>query len=91
MSPRSLASPSCGPGRARQQRAGWKESDVGFRSGGAEGIRKYRRTKSVVAERIAMKKEPNWYPYSRTKGTDPIGGGQVPRSPGLAAPSRPLT
>ena len=47
---------------------GWKESDVGSRSGGAEGIRKYCRTKSIVAERIVMKKEPIWYPYSRTKG-----------------------
>jgi acyl-CoA reductase-like NAD-dependent aldehyde dehydrogenase len=48
--------------------AGWKESGVGSRSGGAEGIRKYCRSKSIVAERIAMKKEPNWYPYSRRKG-----------------------
>jgi hypothetical protein len=48
--------------------AGWKESGIGSRSGGADGIRKYCRTKSIVAERIVMKKEPNWYPYSRTKG-----------------------
>jgi hypothetical protein len=38
------------------------------RSGGAAGIRKYRRTKSIVAERVAMKEEPLWYPYSPTKG-----------------------
>lgn len=48
--------------------AGWKESGIGSRSGGAEGIRKYCRTKGIVAERIAMRKEPNWYPYSRKKG-----------------------
>ena len=48
--------------------AGWGESGIGSRSGGAEGIRKYCRPKAIVAERITMKKEPNWYPYSRTKG-----------------------
>ena len=48
--------------------AGWKESGIGSRSGGADGIRKYCRTKSIVAERIVMKKEPNWYPYNRTRG-----------------------
>ena len=48
--------------------SGWKESGVGSRFGGAEGIRKYCRTKSIVADRITMKKEPNWYPYSRGKG-----------------------
>jgi hypothetical protein len=48
--------------------AGWKESGIGSRSGGAAGIRKYCRAKSIVADRIAMRKEPIWYPYSRTKG-----------------------
>jgi acyl-CoA reductase-like NAD-dependent aldehyde dehydrogenase len=47
---------------------GWNESGVGSRSGGAAGIRKFCRTKSIVAERVAMKKEPLWYPYSRRKG-----------------------
>ncbi len=47
---------------------GWNDSGVGSRSGGAEGIRKYCRAKSIVAERVTMKKEPNWYPYSRRKG-----------------------
>ena len=47
---------------------GWNESGVGSRSGGAAGIRKFCRTKSIVAERVAMKKEPLWYPYSRKKG-----------------------
>jgi delta 1-pyrroline-5-carboxylate dehydrogenase len=47
---------------------GWNDSGVGSRSGGAEGIRKYCRAKSIVAERGMMKKEPMWYPYSRRKG-----------------------
>ena len=47
---------------------GWNESGLGSRSGGAAGIRKYCRTKSIVAERVTMKKEPLWYPYSRKKG-----------------------
>lgn len=47
---------------------GWNESGLGSRSGGAAGIRKFCQTKSIVAERVAMKKEPLWYPYSRKKG-----------------------
>jgi acyl-CoA reductase-like NAD-dependent aldehyde dehydrogenase len=47
---------------------GWNDSGVGSRSGGAAGVRKYCRAKSIVAERVTMKKEPNWYPYSRRKG-----------------------
>ncbi len=47
---------------------GWNDSGLGSRSGGAAGIRKYCRTKSIVAERVTMKKEPLWYPYSARKG-----------------------
>src|SRR5271166_5457218 len=47
---------------------GWNDSGLGSRSGGADGIRKYCRTKSIVAGRVTMKKEPLWYPYSRKKG-----------------------
>jgi acyl-CoA reductase-like NAD-dependent aldehyde dehydrogenase len=47
---------------------GWNDSGVGSRSGGAAGIRKFCRTKSIVAERVTMKKEPLWYPYSSKKG-----------------------
>lgn len=47
---------------------GWKDSGVGARFGAADGIRKSCRTKSIVAERITIKKEPICYPYSRTKG-----------------------
>ncbi len=48
--------------------AGWNESGLGSRCGGADGIRKYCRTKSIVADRVVMKKELIWYPYSRRKG-----------------------
>ncbi len=48
--------------------AGWKESGPGSRSGGADGIRKFCRTKSIVTDRVAMKKELLWYPYSPKKG-----------------------
>jgi acyl-CoA reductase-like NAD-dependent aldehyde dehydrogenase len=48
--------------------AGWKDSGPGSRSGGADGIRKYCRQKSIVADRVAMKKELLWYPYNRRKG-----------------------
>lgn len=47
---------------------GWSESGLGSRSGGAAGIRKYCRTKSIVANRVEMKKEVNWYPYTPRKG-----------------------
>ena len=46
---------------------GWNESGLGSRSGGAAGIRKYCRTKSIVAERVAMR-NPLWYPYGPKKG-----------------------
>jgi acyl-CoA reductase-like NAD-dependent aldehyde dehydrogenase len=42
--------------------AGWSESGVGARSGGASGIRKYCKTKSIVADRVAPKRELFWYP-----------------------------
>ncbi len=47
---------------------GWNDSGLGSRNGGAAGIRKFCQTKSIVADRVAMKKEPLWYPYSRRKG-----------------------
>jgi acyl-CoA reductase-like NAD-dependent aldehyde dehydrogenase len=46
---------------------GWGNSGVGSRSGGAAGIRKYCRTKSIVADRITMR-NPLWYPYGPKKG-----------------------
>ena len=46
---------------------GWNDSGVGSRSGGAEGIRKYCRAKSIVAERVTMKKEPAGTPIAAGK------------------------
>lgn len=47
---------------------GWKDSWPGSRAGGPEGIRKYCRTKGIAADRVAMKKELFWYPYTPWKG-----------------------
>ena len=55
---------------------GRNDSGVGARSGGAQGIQKYCRAKSIVAERVAMKKEPMWYPYSRRKGKTLVAAGR---------------
>jgi acyl-CoA reductase-like NAD-dependent aldehyde dehydrogenase len=42
---------------------GWKSSGIGSRSGGAAGMLKFCRQKSVVSERVKLKSEPHWYPY----------------------------
>ena len=44
--------------------SGWAESGIGVRSGGASGIRRYCKTKSIVADRLTPKKELFWYPMS---------------------------
>ena len=49
--------------------AGWKESGIGGRSGGAEGIRKYCRPQAVVSPRLTPRSEIHWYPYTAHKGT----------------------
>ena len=47
---------------------GWKNSGVGTRSGGAEGILKYCRAQSISTPRIpTQSRELLWYPYSRRK------------------------
>jgi acyl-CoA reductase-like NAD-dependent aldehyde dehydrogenase len=43
---------------------GRRESGIGARHGGAEGIRKYCWTKPVIEERVRLKSEPYWYPTS---------------------------
>ena len=48
--------------------SGWAKSGNGARSGGASGIRKYSKTKSIVADRLTPKKELLWYPYTPCKG-----------------------
>ena len=52
----------------RLPQAGWKESGVGARLGGAHGIRKYCRPQSVTATRLAPRSELLWYPYTALKG-----------------------
>lgn len=47
---------------------GWKDSGLGHRMGGPDGIRKYCRTQAVVSEKLAMDNEMHWYPYSPRKG-----------------------
>lgn len=41
---------------------GWKNSGLGTRFGGAQGVLKYCRQQSIVEERVTLKSEPLWYP-----------------------------
>jgi len=45
---------------------GWKESGIGFRHG-EYGIKKYCRPESVIVARLGGKREPTWYPYTRSR------------------------
>jgi acyl-CoA reductase-like NAD-dependent aldehyde dehydrogenase len=45
---------------------GWKESGIGFRHG-EYGIKKYCRPESIVATRFGGKREPSWFPYTKTR------------------------
>jgi betaine-aldehyde dehydrogenase len=45
---------------------GWKESGIGFRHG-EYGIKKYCRPESVIVARFGGKREPTWYPYTKTR------------------------
>jgi acyl-CoA reductase-like NAD-dependent aldehyde dehydrogenase len=46
---------------------GWKESGLGYRMGGPDGIRKYCRKQAFVSERVNLSTEMHWYPYSSRK------------------------
>ncbi len=47
---------------------GWKDSGIGARNGGAEGLLKYCRPQAITTPRIPVQaNEPLWYPYSRRK------------------------
>jgi acyl-CoA reductase-like NAD-dependent aldehyde dehydrogenase len=46
---------------------GWKNSGLGARFGGAQGVLKYCRQQSVVEERFPLKSEPLWYPVVPAK------------------------
>ena len=45
---------------------GWKESGIGFRPG-EYGIKKYCRPESVIVSRLGGKREPTWYPYTKSR------------------------
>jgi hypothetical protein len=45
---------------------GWKQSGIGFRHG-EYGIKKYCRPESIVVTRFGGKREPTWYPYTRSR------------------------
>ncbi len=45
---------------------GWKESGIGFRHG-EYGIKKYCRPESILVTRLAAKREPTWYPYTKAR------------------------
>jgi len=46
---------------------GWKSSGLGHRFGGANGVRKYCRQQAFVSERVNLKREIHWYPYTHRK------------------------
>jgi acyl-CoA reductase-like NAD-dependent aldehyde dehydrogenase len=43
---------------------GWKDSGIGSRFGGPNGILKFCRSQAFVSERINLKSEMHWYPYT---------------------------
>jgi acyl-CoA reductase-like NAD-dependent aldehyde dehydrogenase len=45
---------------------GWKQSGIGYRHG-EYGIKKYCRPESIVVTRFAGKREPAWYPYTKSR------------------------
>ena len=47
---------------------GWKDSGVGARFGGPNGVLKFCRQQACVSERIILGSEPYWFPYSARKG-----------------------
>ena len=47
---------------------GWKQSGLGHRFGGPNGVRKFTRQQAFVSERLRLKNEMHWYPYSPAKG-----------------------
>ena len=47
---------------------GWKQSGIGTRFGGAEGVLKYCRQQAITTERLSLQSEMHWYPYSKRRG-----------------------
>jgi acyl-CoA reductase-like NAD-dependent aldehyde dehydrogenase len=46
---------------------GWRESGVGSRFGGANGMRKFCKAQALLTGRMDLKSEPQWYPYAPRK------------------------
>jgi hypothetical protein len=47
---------------------GWRQSGIGARWGGAEGVRKYCREQAITAPMLpTTQKEPFWFPYSAAR------------------------
>jgi len=46
---------------------GWKQSGLGHRFGGPNGVRKFCRQQAFVSEKVHLENETHWYPYSRGK------------------------
>jgi acyl-CoA reductase-like NAD-dependent aldehyde dehydrogenase len=44
---------------------GIKSSGIGYRHGGADGIRHFTRTHSILIDRFGLKREFFWFPYNR--------------------------
>jgi acyl-CoA reductase-like NAD-dependent aldehyde dehydrogenase len=47
---------------------GWKDSGLGARFGGPNGVLKFCRAQAMVSERVSLPAEPYWFPYGPTKG-----------------------
>lgn len=47
--------------------AGWKQSGLGARLGGAAGIRKFCRAQAITTARVTPRTELFWYPYTARK------------------------
>jgi hypothetical protein len=47
---------------------GWRESGIGLRFGGSNGVLKYCRQQAFVSERVPLRSELHWYPYTQRKG-----------------------
>jgi acyl-CoA reductase-like NAD-dependent aldehyde dehydrogenase len=45
---------------------GWKQSGIGYRHG-EYGIKKYCRAESIVVTRFGGTREPNWFPYTKSR------------------------
>jgi acyl-CoA reductase-like NAD-dependent aldehyde dehydrogenase len=45
---------------------GWKQSGIGYRHG-QPGIKKYCRSESMVITRFGGKREPGWFPYTKSR------------------------